>query len=223
MLSLDWHSDFSLAVALFALFLIFLQSNAVSNGLHRFPYWCELLNRLLNAASIRRHRLQAMFQQVYEGFTVNLAHTWDIKRNAINLEFCLCLIIVKLGLVKSNELQYHHSYGKHIRLVDIILDLILKLVDKVQLLRWKNVVVDLRALWWYLIVTAMFVVLFHFQQVQLHISFRTEINRSSAVLSHRNAVFLQVPSRLKQRPHDINKLRLRKNRILQLLLLHGPL
>lgn len=74
MLSLDRHSDFSLAVSLLALLLILLQSDAVSDGLHRFSDGCELLSRLLDAASIRRDRLQAMLQQVNEGFAVNFTH-----------------------------------------------------------------------------------------------------------------------------------------------------
>lgn len=91
-----------------------------------------------------------MSKQIDEGFTVILAHAGNIKRNAINLELSLSLIIVELGLIESDEFKDDHGDGEDICLIDIILDIIFQLVNVVELLGGKDVVFNLRTLSRYL-------------------------------------------------------------------------
>jgi hypothetical protein len=81
-----------------------------------------------------------MLEQINEWLTVVFTHTGDVEGDAINFEFSLRLIVVKLRLVKGDEFQDDHGYGKNISLVDIILDIIFELIDKVELF-WREDVV----------------------------------------------------------------------------------
>jgi hypothetical protein len=111
-----------------------------------------------------------MLEQVDKGFAVILAHTRNIKGNAIDLEFGLGLIIVKFRLIQRYEFKDHHGNSEDIGLVDIILDIILQLVDIVKLLRRKDVVFNLRTLGCHLEVAAMPILLLYLQQVKLHVA-----------------------------------------------------
>lgn len=103
-----------------------------------------------------------MLEQIDKGFTVIFAHTRNVKRNSIDLEFSLGLIIVKLRLVQRDKLENDHGNSENIGLIDVILDIILQLVDIVKLLRCKNVVIDLRTLCCHLEVAAMPIFLLYF-------------------------------------------------------------
>jgi hypothetical protein len=117
-----------------------LESYAIGDGFHVASNGIEFIHRLLNAAPRGRSRLHAMLEQINEWLTVVFTHTGDVEGDTIDLEFSLRLIVVKLRLVKCDEFQDDHGYGKNISLIDIILDIIFELIDKVELF-WREDVV----------------------------------------------------------------------------------
>ena len=103
MLSFHWHRNLSLIVSLLRFIVLLLQSYAIGNGLHRFSYHTQLVSCLLDRASHGRYWLQTMLKQIDESITVILAHARYVKGNSIDFELSFGLIVVKLGLIESDE------------------------------------------------------------------------------------------------------------------------
>ena len=137
MLTFDWHCNLSFTSIFLWFLLVLLQPDAVSQCSHTFSYISQLFTSLLEGKSHAWIRMKTSLKQTYKMFRIVFLHTGHVKRYSIDFELWFILVVVKFRSVKSHQLKNYHGNREEVRLIRIIFDLVLHIVEMLKLL-WRK-------------------------------------------------------------------------------------
>ena len=148
--------------------------------------------------------MQTVLEQVNKLLAEMAAHTADIKGYPIDFKLGTTLVVVKLGFVEGDQLEYHHANGENFCLKLIIIGFVVHLLQRLQLLGTKHVLFNTGSVTQGLVVVRVPVLLVYLKQVQLHVPLRAEVDGRGAVVPVTYSVLHEVAGCLEQAPHDVD-------------------
>ena len=176
---------------LFRTFVLFVQSDAIADILRFLAYQLNPIQSTLKCASLVRTFHQAGSHNVDELWRVFRGQGGQVKADSAHFETALVLVVVELGLIESQQLEYDHADGEYLRLEDVPLRLVLQFVQVGQLLRRQDHLVDERLFHECLVVCGVLVLFVHLNSIHFHIAFRTEENVVGPVVTKSQSAAFQ--------------------------------
>ena len=119
-----------------------MQSDTICQIFHSFPDNSQFLAGLLDGEAIGWVGLQTSFEKIDKRLRVVFGHARYVKGYPINFKFTLVLAVVEFRFIKGDKLEYNHSDREEIGFELIEFKLVLHIVEVLELLGWKYVVLE---------------------------------------------------------------------------------